>query len=102
MLWETTSWPALIILYSASQLDFTSGINVSMVVWGESFLVSTTVWYQISAPRSFSSSRLTEVMTACFTPISWMASATLLGSSVSYSGGRPVATAQKEIGRAHV
>src|SRR5690606_26273259 len=35
-------------------------------------------------------------MTACLTPISWMASATLLGSSVSYSGGLPVATAQNE------
>src|SRR5690606_6341374 len=39
---------------------------------------------------------LTDVITQCFTPISFTASATLLGSSVSYSVGRPVATAQKE------
>src|SRR5690554_1291177 len=67
-----------------------------MVVPGDKFFVSVTVWYQISAPLSLSSSLFTEVITACFTPISWMASATLLGSSVSYSGGFPVATAQNE------
>src|SRR5690606_34587836 len=67
-----------------------------MVVSGDNFFVSITVWYQISAPRSFNSSLFTEVITACLTPMSCMASATLLGSSRSYSGGLPVATAQKE------
>src|SRR5882762_7116783 len=66
----------------------------SIVVEGLSFFVSTIVRYQISAPRSFSSSRLTDVITACFTPINFIASATRLGSSKSYSVGRPVATAQ--------
>ena len=47
------------------------------------------------APPSVSSSRATEVMTACFRPMSRMASATRRGSSVSSSVGRPVCTAQK-------
>jgi hypothetical protein len=67
-----------------------------MVVSGEISLTRRTVWYQISAPRSLSSSRFTEVITACLTPMSLMASATRRGSSVSYSLGRPVATAQNE------
>src|SRR5690554_4751704 len=96
ILWETTSWPALIILYKASQEDLTSGISVSMVVLGDNFFVSVTVWYHISAPLSLSSSLFTDVITACFTRMSRMASATLLGSSTSYSGGLPVATAQNE------
>ena len=66
-----------------------------MVVVGEASLTSRTVWYQISAPRSFNSSRLTDVITACLTRIKTIASATRRGSSVSYSFGRPVATAQK-------
>src|SRR5260221_8346561 len=69
-------------------------MSVSIVVDGLSFFVSTTVRYQISAQRSLSSWRLTEVITACFTPISRIASATRRGSSSSYSVGRPVATAQ--------
>ena len=66
-----------------------------MVVFGEVSFTATTVSYQTSAPLSFSSSRFTEVITACFTCINKMASATRRGSSVSYSFGRPVATAQK-------
>src|SRR6478735_12549938 len=69
-------------------------MSVSMVVSGLIFFVSTTVLYHTSAPRSFNSSRFTEVITACLTPINLMASATRLGSSRSYSVGRPVATAQ--------
>src|SRR5688500_8025614 len=53
------------------------------------------------APLSFSSSRFTDVNTQCFMPISFTASATLNGSSVSYSVGLPVATAQKEQERVH-
>src|SRR5690625_1875842 len=101
ILCDTTSWPALIILSSADQVARTSGINVSIVVSGHFSLTALTVWYHISAPRSLSSSRLTEVMTACFTCMRKIASATRLGSSSSYSRGRPVLTAQHEQDRVH-
>src|SRR6218665_429899 len=101
ILCETTSCPASIIRRNASQSPFVSGIKVSMVVAGFSSFVSATVWCQISAPLSPNSSRLTEVMTACFTFILEMASATRRGSSTSYSEGFPVATAQNVQLRVH-
>ena len=54
------------------------------------------------APPSFWSSRFTDVMTACFSPMRPMASATRAGSVGS--GGRPgspVLTAQKPHARVH-
>ena len=60
------------------------------------------VWYQTSAPLSANSSLFTEVITACFTCINMTASATLPGSSMSYSVGLPVFTAQKEQDLVHI
>src|SRR5690554_8070128 len=53
-------------------------------------------------PPSFRSSRSTEVITQCFTSISFTDSATRLGSSKSTARGRPVATAQKEQERVQI
>src|SRR5688500_19362631 len=52
------------------------------------------VLYQMTDPPSLISSRSTDVITACFTFIRRIASATLCGSSQSTGNGRPVATAQ--------
>src|SRR6185436_9153924 len=78
-----------------------SGIKVSIVTPGEISLTAFTVAAQIAAPPSFSSSRFTDVITACFTPINLMAFATRSGSSQSSSVGNPVCTAQKPQERVH-
>src|SRR5699024_1004469 len=79
-----------------------SGIRVSKVVPGLSRRMAFIVSAQMIEPPSLSSSRSTEVMTQCFTPISFTERATLLGSSSSTGRGRPVATAQKEQERVHM
>src|SRR5690242_7936769 len=95
ILWLTTSGAASIIrcIFSASALK--SGIKVSSVVFGANFLTALIVCCQIIDPPSFNSSLSTEVITACFTFMREIASATLLGSCKSAGSGRPVATAQK-------
>src|SRR6202000_2994735 len=50
----------------------------------------------------FRSSRSTEVITQCFTCISFTELATRLGSSRSTANGRPVATAQNEQDRVQI
>ncbi len=57
--------------------------------------MARTVWAQISAPPSARSSRSTDVITACFTPISLTDWATRPGSKASTSCGLPVITLQK-------
>ena len=57
--------------------------------------MARTVWAQISAPPSGKSSRSTDVMTACFTPMSLTEFATRPGSKTSTSSGLPVTTLQK-------
>src|SRR6202012_2154182 len=57
---------------------------------------------QITEPPSFRSSRSTDVITQCFTCISFTEAATRLGSSVSTASGRPVATAQNEQERVQI
>ena len=47
-----------------------------------------------SAPPSGRSSRVTQVMTTCFSPSRWTASATRRGSSGSGGSGRPFFTLQ--------
>src|SRR5690606_12235420 len=79
-----------------------SGMSVSRVVPGLSLRMAFTVSAQIVEPPSFKSSRSTEVITQCFTCISFTELATLLGSSTSTGKGRPVATAQKEQERVQI
>ena len=56
--------------------------------------MARTVCAQIAAPPSAKSSRSTEVMTACLTPISFTDWATRPGSNSSTSNGFPVSTLQ--------
>src|SRR6185437_3596964 len=96
-----TSGPSSTTLCKASQSALKSGISTSMVVPGLSFFTSFIVAAQIMEPLSFNSSLFTDVITQCFTSISFTASATLLGSSRSNDNGLPVATAQNEHERVH-
>src|ERR1700744_1016660 len=79
-----------------------SGSNVSSVVSGLSLRMALTVSAQIIEPPSLRSSRSTEVITQCFTCISFTELATRLGSSRSTANGRPVATAQNEQERVQI
>src|SRR5690606_32658050 len=79
-----------------SHCPLKSGINVSNVVSGLSLRIALMVSAQMVDPPSFRSSRSTDVITQCFTCISFTELATLLGSSRSTASGRPVATAQNE------
>ena len=101
MLWLTTSGAASIMRCIFSVCPLKSGINVSSVVSGFKDFTALIVLYQIIEPPSFSSSLSTLVITACFTFIKWMASATRCGSSQSTESGLPVATAQKPQLRVH-
>ena len=69
ILCDVTSAPASKTIYSISHCDLKSGINVSMVVSGLSNFTAFTVSAHTVAPLSLSSSRFTEVITQCFTPI---------------------------------
>ena len=71
-----------------------SGIKVSIVVFGLTFLIVLIVSTHILAPPSFKSSLSTEVITACLTFINFIDLATLRGSKVSTASGRPVLTLQ--------
>src|SRR5689334_2289024 len=95
ILWLTTSGAASMMRCIFSLLPLKSGISVSKVVVGFNALTALMVLYQMMLPPSFNSSLSTEVMTACFTFIRLMASATRCGSSQSTSKGLPVATLQK-------
>src|SRR5690606_41507690 len=53
--------------------DLKSGIKVSNVVSGLSAFTALMVFAHMIEPPSLSSSRSTEVITACFTFIKWMA-----------------------------
>ena len=66
-----------------------------MVVPGLTRLIALTVSAHIIEPPSLTSSRSTEVITACFTCINFTDRATLSGSDQSIGKGLPVATAQK-------
>ena len=72
-----------------------SGIKHSNFVSGLISLIALIVSAQMIEPPSFKSSLSTEVITQCFTPISFTEFATLFGSSQSAAFGLPVATAQK-------
>src|ERR1700751_5009237 len=78
-----------------SHLPAKTGMSVSNFVAGLTFLISFIVSAQMIEPPSFRSSLSTEVITQCFTPISFTELATRLGSSQSAGFGLPVATAQK-------
>ena len=94
-LWLTTSGATLITFCRFSHFPAKSGMRVSRVVPGLCWRMARTVCAQISAPPSDRSSRSTEVMTACLTPISLTLLATRPGSKGSTSSGRPVDTLQK-------
>src|SRR5690606_22637750 len=74
----------------------------SNVVSGLSLRIASIVSAQIIEPPSFRSSRSTEVITQCFTPISLTEVATRFGSSTSTGRGLPVATAQNEQERVQI
>src|SRR5665213_1877089 len=95
ILWLTTFGAASIMrcIFSFSALK--SGMSVSKVVWGLDSRTALMVCCQIIEPPSFNSSLSTDVITACFTFINKIASATRFGSCKSAANGFPVATAQK-------
>src|SRR5665213_3855662 len=67
-------------------------MSVSKVVWGLDSRTALMVCCQIIEPPSFNSSLSTDVITACFTFINKIASATRFGSCKSAANGFPVAT----------
>ena len=79
-----------------------SGMSTSTVMAGHASLVRMMVSAQIPAPPSESSSRFTEVMTTCLSPIRTRLCATRRGSSLSKRGGRPVFTLQNPHARVQV
>src|SRR6201996_739993 len=95
-LWETTSGRTASTRSRFSQIPLKSGNKVSNVVSGLSRRMALMVSAQMIEPPSRRSSRSTDVITQCFTCISFTEFATRLGSSVSTASGRPVATAQNE------
>ena len=99
---ETTSGRTANNRSKFSQIPLKSGISVSSVVSGLSLRMAKMVSAQMVDPPSFKSSRSTEVITQCFTCISFTDCATRLGSSVSTAKGLPVATAQKEHDRVQI
>ena len=91
-----------IIISKASSTPLKSGISISTVVSGISSLISLTHSLKIEAPPSCNSSLFTEVMTTCLRFNSFTESATLPGSLVSSSDGRPTLILQKPQLRVHV
>jgi hypothetical protein len=65
-----------------------------MVDSGMAFFTALMVLAKCNAPPSSRSSRVTEVITMCFRPISFAAAAIFSGSARSKGEGFPVKTAQ--------
>ncbi len=101
MLWLSTSGAASSTTCRFSQFPWKSPMSVSNLVSGERRRTARMVFAQMSAPPSSRSSRSTQVITQCFTPISSTLRATRAGSKGSTASGRPVATEQKPQLRVH-
>ena len=102
MLWERISGRASHTVWMACSSPRKSPTRHSTLIPGHASWTRRMVSAQISAPPSGSSSRLTLVITTCFSFMSARLSATRRGSSVSRTGGRPVLTLQKPHERVHV
>ena len=88
--------------FSQPSLRRKSGVRISIVVAGDAARIASITATKCMAPPSSRSSRSTEVMTTCSSPISATASATRRGSSVSSGKGLPVETLQKLQARVQV
>jgi hypothetical protein len=83
-----------ITIASAASEPLKSGIRTSTVVSGRRLRISVTQPAKASAPPLGRSSRSTEVITTCWSPITSTASASRTGSVGSNEVGVPCATAQ--------
>jgi hypothetical protein len=79
-----------------------SGVRISIVVAGLACRTASMQRTNWKAPPSGRSSRSTEVMTTCSSPIATTASATCSGSWRSTARGMPVLTLQKAQARVQV
>ncbi len=100
-LWFSTSGRASNTTPSESGSPLQSGMSTSTAVPGLAARMAWTVAANPAAPPSDRSSRATAVTTACDSPISTTASATLAGSPGSVASGRRVSTRQNPQARVH-